>query len=195
MGLLTAFFGKSNQATILAREVRINENPSVGESYIYIEGDQIGFLNWLLKLLGLKDPSIVFSISEDYVTRIEGKKSYSIIPTSEIHNINSGFSKNKNYLLLALGTAFSALTSLILAVEEGEFIPLFVLMALLTALFLWLYKRSGGLIVGVTTFNGLGEFVAVQSGMTGYKLEKDDFEKVFRSVKNAVRSNSKYYKS
>jgi hypothetical protein len=195
MGLLTAFFGKSNQATILAREVRINENPSVGESYIYIEGDQIGFLNWLLKLLGLKDPSIVFSISEDYVTRIEGKKSYSIIPTSEIHNINSGFSKNKNYLLLALGTAFSALTSLILAVEEGEFIPLFVLMALLTALFLWLYKRSGGLIVGVTTFNGLGELVAVQSGMTGYKLEKDDFEKVFRSVKNAVRSNSKYYKS
>lgn len=195
MGLLTTFFGKSNQATILAREVRINENPSVGESYIYIEGDQIGFLNWLLKLLGLKDPSIVFSISEDYVTRIEGKKSYSIIPTSEIHNINSGFSKNKNYLLLALGTAFSALTSLILAVEEGEFAPLFVLMALLTALFLWLYKRSGGLIVGVTTFNGLGEFVAVQSGMTGYKLEKDDFEKVFRSVKNAVRSNSKYYKA
>ena len=101
LGGLSSRIKKTKTITLLAREVRINENPASGEDFMYIEGDQVGFVNWLLKTLGLKDPSVSFSISDRFITRVEAKKQYAVIPTSEIHNINAGFAKNKQLLIRA----------------------------------------------------------------------------------------------
>jgi hypothetical protein len=197
MGLFSSLLGKTKTITLLAREVRINENPASGEDFMYIEGDQVGFMNWLLKLLGLKDPSVSFSISDRFITRVEGKKQYAIIPTSEIHNINAGFAKNKQLLVRAGICALVGFIALIGGLAErkgGPFFMLFALMAILAVVFIWLYGRSGGLNVGVSTFNGDGDTIIVKSGLTGYKLEKDDFEKTFHAMKNAASNNSKYFK-
>jgi hypothetical protein len=197
MGLFSSLLGKTKTITLLAREVRINENPASGEDFMYIEGDQVGFMNWLLKLLGLKDPSISFSISDRFITRVEGKKQYAIIPTSEIHNINAGFAKNKQLLVRAGICALVGFIALLGGFAErkgGPFFMLFALMAVLTVVFIWLYGKSGGLNVGVSTFNGDGDTIIVKSGLTGYKLEKNDFEKTFHAVKNAASNNSKYFK-
>lgn len=197
MGLLSSLLGKTKTITLLAREVRINENPNPGEDFMYIEGDQVGFINWLLKLIGLKDPSVSFSISDCFITRVEGKKQYSIIPTSEIHNINAGFAKNKQLLVRAGICALIGFVALIGGVASRKGAPFFMLfafMAVLTIVWIWLYGRSGGLNVGVSTFNGDGDTIIVKSGLTGYKLEKNDFEKTFHAVKNAASNNSKYFK-
>lgn len=197
MGLISSLLGKTKTITLLAREVKINENPMSGEDFMYIEGDQVGFINWLLKLIGLKDPSVSFSISDRFITRVEGKKQYSIIPTSEIHNISAGFAKNKQLLVRAGIFALVGFICLILGLVErkgGPFFMMFALMAVLTIVFIWLYGRSGGLNVGVSTFNGDGDTIIVKSGLTGYKLEKNDFEKTFHAVKNAASNNSKYFK-
>ncbi|MFM2316552.1 MAG: hypothetical protein RLZZ155_884, partial [Bacteroidota bacterium] len=39
MGLISSLLGKTKTITLLAREVRINENPASGEDFMYIEGD------------------------------------------------------------------------------------------------------------------------------------------------------------
>jgi len=190
--------GKAKTITLLAREVKINENPTSGEDFMHIEGDEIGFINWLLKTLGLKDPSVSFSISDRFITRVEGKKQFSIIPTSEIHNINAGFAKNKQLLLRAGIFALLSFAFLIMGVTARRGgtpqFGLFALFAILTIVYIWLYGRSGGLNVGVSTFNGDGDTIIVKSGLTGYKLEKNDFEKTFHAVKNAASNNSKYFK-
>ena len=161
---------------------------------MYIEGDEVGFVNWLLKTLGLKDPSVSFSISDRFITRVEGKKQYSIIPTSEVHNINAGFAKNKKLLLLAGLFSLLALVVLFIAIDEEEGFFMVIFPILFTLVCIWLYGRSGGLNIGVSTFNGNGDNIIVKSGLTGYKLEKDDFEKTFHAVKNAASNNSKYFK-
>jgi len=198
MGLISSLLGKSKTITLLAREVRINENPASGEDFMYIEGDQVGFVNWLLKLLGLKDPSVSFSISDRFITRVEGKKQYAIIPTSEIHNINAGFAKNKQLLIRAGVCALLGFAFLIMGVTArrggAPLFGVFALCAVLTIVWIWLYGRSGGLNVSVSTFNGNGDTIIVKSGLTGYKLEKNDFEKTFHAVKNAASNNSKYFK-
>ena len=197
MGLISSLLGKTKTITLLAREVRINENPNPGEDFMYIEGDQVGFVNWLLKLIGLKDPSVSFSISDRFITRVEGKKQYAIIPTSEIHNINAGFAKNKQLLVRAGICALIGFVALIAGVAARKGTPFFMLfafMAVLTIVWIWLYGRSGGLNVSVSTFNGDGDTIIVKSGLTGYKLEKNDFEKTFHAVKNAASNNSKYFK-
>ena len=194
MGLFSSLLGKSKTITLLAREVKINENPSSGENFMYIEGDEVGFVNWLLKTLGLKDPSVSFSISDRFITRVEGKKQYSIIPTSEVHNINAGFAKNKKLLLLAGLFSLLALVVLFIAIDEEEGFFMVIFPILFTLVCIWLYGRSGGLNIGVSTFNGNGDNIIVKSGLTGYKLEKDDFEKTFHAVKNAASNNSKYFK-
>jgi hypothetical protein len=48
MGLLSKF-GIGGVTTLLARNIVINENPANGENYLLVEGDEVGFLNWLLK--------------------------------------------------------------------------------------------------------------------------------------------------
>ena len=194
MGLFSSLLGKSKTITLLAREVKINENPSSGENFMYIEGDEVGFVNWLLKTLGLKDPSVSFSISDRFITRVEGKKQYSIIPTSEVHNINAGFAKNKKLLLLAGLFSLLALVVLFIAIDEEEGFFMVIFPILFTLVCIWLYGRSGGLNIGVSTFNGNGDNIIVKSGLTGYKLEKDDFEKTFHAIKNAASNNSKYFK-
>jgi hypothetical protein len=194
MGLFSSLLGKSKTITLLAREVKINENPSSGENFMYIEGDEVGFVNWLLKTLGLKDPSVSFSISDRFITRVEGKKQYSIIPTSEVHNINAGFAKNKKLLLLAGLFSLLALVVLFIAIDEEEGFFMVIFPILFTLVCIWLYGRSGGLNISVSTFNGNGDNIIVKSGLTGYKLEKNDFEKTFHAVKNAASNNSKYFK-
>ena len=63
MKKLLSIIGVGGATTLLARKIEINPNPSAGEDYLFVEGDQVGFWNWLLKLIGLKDPSVkVFSV-------------------------------------------------------------------------------------------------------------------------------------
>lgn len=189
-------FQRKKTTSLLAREIKINENPTSGDYYIYVEGDEIGFMNWLLKTLGLKDPSVSLSISDKYVTRVNGKKDFSVIPTSEIHNFNAGFAKNKGLILRAIAAIFAGLFFLVTSIsarESGMGFGLLVVCILIAFVFLYLYSRSGGLSIGVTTFNNNGEQMMIKSGLTGTKLEKNDFEKSFNAVKNAVSEKSKYF--
>jgi hypothetical protein len=191
-------FNRTTTTTLLAREIKINENPASGENYLYVEGDETGFLNWILKKVGLKDPSISLSIADKYVTRINGGKYFSVIPTSEIHDFRSGFAKNKWLLLRAIISFLSGLFLFIVSIDENDagigfmFLLFFVALGLLHV---WLYKRSGAMIVELNTFNGSGsEKMRVKSGLTGMRLGKENFEQLFGSLKNVLSNNSKYFR-
>jgi hypothetical protein len=182
-----ALFNFFSTTSLLAREIKINESPASGEFYLYVEGDEIGLMNWILKKLGLKDPSVCLSVSDLYVTRINAKKNYHVTPTSQVHNFNSGFTKNKGLLILAFTFFLGAIVSIITIIGP-------IILGLLGLLCIWLYKKSGSMTVGLTTFNGAGnERMRIKSGLTGKQLEKKDFEELFNALKNAVSNNSNYF--
>lgn len=174
MKKLFGMFGVGGVTTLLAREINVNPNAGDGENYISIEGDQIGFINWILKILGLMDPSVKLTIDNRYITRVDGGKFYAISPTSGIYNFSSGYSMNKSYLILAI---------------------LFIWTIILPIVFFILYKRSASLVLNVDCFKtGVYESISVKSGFTGKKLEKSDFENIFQALKNASSKSSQYYK-
>jgi hypothetical protein len=173
MGLLSKF-GIGGVTTLLARNIVINENPANGENYLLVEGDEVGFLNWLLKILGLKDPSVKFSINDNYITTVNGGKLFTVSPTSQIYGFSSGFSKDKNLLILAI---------------------LFIWTIILPIIFYFLYTRSGAMVVTVNCFkDGVGQSIRVKEGLTGKKLDKSDFEGVYNAIKNVSATNSTFYK-
>jgi hypothetical protein len=198
MKKLFAMLGVGGVTTLLARKIEINPNPSDGEDYLYVEGDQVGFWNWLLKLLGLKDPSVKVTINSQFITRVDGGKFYQVSPTSGIYGFNAGFTKNKKLLLMAALFFFIGLVTLILSLGEGDAGPGFIgliLFGAVGAICLWLYGRSGALIASVSCFKDpYGEDIRIKSGLTGKKLDKNDFENVFNALKNASTNSSSYYK-
>jgi hypothetical protein len=160
--------------TLLARKIEFNPNPAEGEDYVYIEGDKIGFLNWLLKTLGLSDPSIRLSINNKFITKVEGGKLYDLSPTSGIYNFSAGYTMNKSLLLLAI---------------------LFIWTIILPIIFFILYKRSASLVIFINCYKeGVYESMSIKSGLTGKKLEKSDFENIFNALKNVSSKNSGYFK-
>ena len=60
-------FNKVKTTNLLAREIKMDENPTGEDPYLYVEGDETGFVNWILKKLGLKDPSVSLSISKLWI--------------------------------------------------------------------------------------------------------------------------------
>ena len=190
-------FNKVKTTNLLAREIKMDENPTGEDPYLYVEGDETGFVNWILKKLGLKDPSVSLSISDKYITLVTGKKHFSITPTAQIHNFDTGFAKDKSLLIKAI---FSYVGGLGLPIIDklfgfrGDTTLIAFLLLIAGTIFLWLYSKSGAMIVGLSTFNGSGnERINVKSGMTGNKLDKSGFEKLFNSLKSAVSKNSKYF--
>ncbi|MBM3430249.1 MAG: hypothetical protein FJX99_04615 [Bacteroidetes bacterium] len=173
MANLLAKLGIGGDTTLIARQIDINPNPSSGQDYLYVEGDQVGFMNWLLKLLGLKDPSIRISINDSFITRVEEGKFYTVSPTSGIYGFSSGFSKDKKLLILAILLIWTIIPPIILFI---------------------LYTRSGAMTASVSCFkDGFGTSIRIKSGLTGKQLQKSDFEDVFNALKNVTSNNSQFY--
>lgn len=173
MGLLSKF-GFVGVTTLLARDIVINENPTNGENYLMVEGDEVGLLNWLLKILKLKDSSVKFSINDNFITTINGGKIFTVAPTSQIYAFSTGFSKNKYLILLAILSIWTIILPII---------------------FFFLYTRSGAMFVTVNCFkDGVGQTIRVKEGLTGKKLDFSHFESVYNAIKNVSSSNSSYYK-
>jgi hypothetical protein len=198
MKSLLSMLGIGGVTKLLARKIEINPSPADGEDYLYVEGDQVGFWNWLLKVLGLKDPSVKVTISHRFITRVDGGKNYSVSPTSGIYGFNAGFSKNKKLLVLGALFILTGLLMLIMGLAgdgAGAGFMGFLVFAIIGAICIWLYGRSGSLIASVNCFkDGYGENISVKSGLTGKKLEKSDFENLFNALKNASANSSSYYK-
>ena len=194
MKKLLSMLGVGGVTTLLARKIEINPNPANGEDYLFVEGDQVGFWNWLLKLVGLKDPSIKVSINDQFITRVDGGKFYQVSPTSGIYGFNAGFTKNKKLLVMAVLCILIGLFALVAGGgKEGFYILLLLLVVAL--IMVWLYGRSGALIASVSCFKDqYGEDIRIKSGYTGKKLDKSDFENVLNALKNASSNSSTYYK-
>lgn len=190
-------FKRINNTTLLARDIKINENPINGDFYLYVESNEIGFMNWVLKTPGLKDLSVSLSISDKFITRVNGKKHFSIKPTSQIHNFDSGFAKNNALFVSAMSCFLIGLMGFITMVSKsaGSAFGTLIFMAIIGAIFLWLYSKYGAMVIGLSKFNDSGnETLSIRSGMTGKKLDKSDFEQLFIALKNAVSENSQYFK-
>ena len=185
--------GVGGVTTLLARKIEINPNPSDGEDYLFVEGDQVGFWNWLLKLLGLKDPSVKVTINSQFITRVDGGKFYQVSPTSGIYGFNAGFTKNKKLLVAAVVAILLAIICLLGGEKESTILALLLVVVAVVCIFL--YGRSGALIASVSCFKDpYGEDIRIKSGLTGKKLDKNDFENVFNALKNASSNSSSYYK-
>jgi len=175
--------------TLLASKIDVNPAPSSGEHYLFIEGNKIGFIAWLLKILGLKDPSVKIIVDDKLIKRVDGGKKFSVAPTSSIYGFTSGYSNKKLYLVLMILMACLTLYFLVKA-------PILaIILAALGFLFFWLYKRSGAIEVSIACYkDGFGVDMRVKSGLTGKKLDKSDFENIFNAIRNVSEINSKFYK-
>ncbi|MDA9986906.1 hypothetical protein N9E11_02660 [Crocinitomicaceae bacterium] len=183
----------SASTTLLASKIEFNPNPSEGEHYLFIEGDKVGFIAWLLKLLGLSDPSVKVIVDDKLIKRIDGGKKYTVSPTSSIYGFSSGYSNNKLYLVLMILMVCLALFFLVISARP--ILVILIVLAALGGLFYWLYKRSGALEMSIQCYkDGHGANLRVKSGLTGKKLDKSDFENIFNSINNASQANSQFYK-
>lgn len=174
--MLSNFFSLFNQTTVnvLAREAKFD--PANAQNPIIIEGDKKGFIPWLLKLIGLSDPSYRLEVIDDKIITCEGKKSYDYLPCSLISGYSVGFKNNKGYLVACLTLLFSSFMSFIAGLGDGEFLSglgLAVILGALAGLFYWLYKRSGAFTFSIKCYNGEGlRTIRMVSGFTGLKLDK-----------------------
>lgn len=173
--------------TLLASKIESNPNPSEGEHYLFIEGNKVGFIAWLLKLLGLSDPSVKISIDDKLIKRIDGGKKYTVSPTSSIYGFGSGYSSNKMLLVLAILAVIGGLLTMeVIAIVLG---------LIVAAILFFLYTRSGALEMSIACYkDGHGANLRVKSGLTGKKLDKSDFENIFNSLRNVSQANSQFYK-
>jgi len=176
--------------TLLASKIEINPNPETGEHYLFLEGNKVGFIPWLLKKLGLMDPSVKISVDDKLITRVDGGKQYTVAPTASVYGFSAGYSNKKRLLV-------QAILALVFGIFFGISIHISVLIVgiLLALVFFWLYKRSGALSMSLSCYkDGFGADLRVKSGLTGKKLNKSDFENVFNALRNVSQANSQFYK-
>ncbi len=93
---------KRKSITLLVRDFIVNPEAKNQEPYLTIEGDRKGLISWILKIIGLRDPSVRFELSNNDMILISRKKDYTYFPTKEVHNYNISHGKNKFYIVLAV---------------------------------------------------------------------------------------------
>ena len=175
--------------TLLASKIEINPNPESGEHYLFLEGNKVGFIPWLLKKLGLMDPSVKISVDDKLIKRVDGGKEYTVAPTASIYGFSAGWSNKKRLLVQAILALLLGLYGITVHIS------LLIAGIILALVFFWLYKRSGALSMSVSCYkDGFGADLRVKSGLTGKKLNKSDFENIFNALRNVSQANSQFYK-
>ena len=173
MNILSIFKQGGNLPVVLARKFEVTDDfNSKDKPLLLIEGDKKGFIPWLLKKLGISDPSTTLRIEHDSIVTTEGGKSFSLLPIRDLHGLKVGYSNDKKYLFLAIITCWTII---------GLF------------LFLWLYSRSGALEVSGNTSNNATFGLRLVSGLSGTKITKDDMFKALENLKKASEQSSRYY--
>ena len=181
---------KSKSITLLARDFVVNTEAKDYDPYLTIEGDRKGIIAWILKLLGLRDPSVRFELSKNDMVLISRKKDYSYLPTKEVHSYNVSHGKNKFYIVLAVISFIIFLFSFAAGADFDEnFWGL-----LFVGLFFWLYKRSNSLRVSYNTYNNNGAVsLSLKSGNTGMLIDDSHFKQLLEISKYVMSSSSRFY--
>jgi hypothetical protein len=185
-------FFKSQSVTLLAREVRFDSsNPS---NPILIEGDQKGFLIWILKRLNLMDPSFRVEVKDGNLITCAGNKNFSYMPMSLLSSYSAGFSTQKAYVVAAILLAIVAIGSFFVSMDLGVFgLILSVLYAGISYLLMWLYRRSGALTFQMNLYNREGGVtIRIQSGLTGIKLDKELLDKAIDAAAVAAKGSTHF---
>jgi hypothetical protein len=185
---------KSQTVTLLAREITFDSANT--STPIIIEGDRKGFFIWILKKLGIADPSYRVEVKNGNLITCAGKSHYTYLPLSLLSSYSAGFAKKKLYMVLAF--LFGIVTVLyfltLLLNNDLEWIPIPIIIGLIGWLFLWLYKRSGVFNFKMSLYNGEGAVtIRLKSGLTGTTLDADIIQKALDATATAAKS-SQYFK-
>jgi hypothetical protein len=186
---------KSQTVTLLAREITFDSANT--STPIIIEGDRKGVIIWILKKLGLIDPSYRVEVKNGNLITCAGKSQYTYLPLSLLSSYSAGFAKKKLYVVVAILFCICSFILLMMIMWHGfESEPFLVtiILGLLGGLFFWLYKRSGVFNFKMSLYNGEGAVtIRLKSGLTGASLDADIIQKALDATATAAKS-SQYFK-
>jgi hypothetical protein len=90
--------------TYVIKEWKVNNQPAVGQPYVYIKGRAPGLLSWLLSMIGI-EPTVTFQVTQDSIVCEQGSLAGSmrrVIPLANVSSTINGYRKPIELLILAV---------------------------------------------------------------------------------------------
>jgi len=88
--------------TLIVREFEVNSSATDNDPLLRIRGHRKGFLFWILRILGLKDPSVELLLTKDKITTILSNREHHFLPTKQIHSYFVSKAKKKIWVVLSV---------------------------------------------------------------------------------------------